>query len=268
MISLTTEQFNKFSSLIYQVLGISISANKKEMLQAKLNKLMFKYEVATVEQFYNLLTKERNTDCWREFIDEITIHKTDFFRENNHFEFLIKNQRWILEKNKRIMNNREIRVWSAGCSTGEEPYTLAITLKETLPPSIRIKILATDVSSGVLVKANLGSYSEKIKSEIQAGYLQKYFIKKSDSYEIVPDIKRLVTFRQFNLTSPFPFRNKFDIIFCRNVMIYFNNQTQQVLLDKFYQVLVPGGLLFIGHSESLINKKHRFGYIEPTIYQK
>ncbi len=264
----TDNHFLKYSRFIYEKFGIHLTDNKRLVLQSKIDKLMGKNNISSYEEYYRMLTQCGDRQYLLEFASEITINKTDFFRENNHFEFIRNNLNFITGNNPRIRGNRELRVWSAGCSTGEEPYTLAMVLKECMPEEIRIKILATDVSSKVLVKAQKGIYHADIRNDVEGYYLNKYFKKTAEGFLIKEDIREMVTFRMFNLMEPFPFKDTFDIIFCRNVVIYFDASTQQSLLDKFYEVMTLRGLLFIGHSESLSGKKHRFQYIQPTIYMK
>lgn len=258
--------FEKFSRLIQDKLGIHLTMAKKEMLQTRLIKLMTKKEIHSYTEYLALL--EWDTESMAEFTDAITINKTDFFREINHFHFLQKSFGLIVQKNPRIMERRELRVWSAGCSTGEEPYTLAMVLSECVPSGVQIKILATDLNRVNLSKASRGVYPAGIRSDVDPVYLQRYFIKDGDNYQVNHELKQLITFRQFNLQHVFPFKGTFDIIFCRNVMIYFDSNVQQRLITKYYNVLTQGGLLFIGHSESLTGKAHRFQYLQPTIYVK
>jgi chemotaxis protein methyltransferase CheR len=258
---------NKFSSLIYDSFGIFLNQSKREMVQSKIERLVKKNNLESCEAYYLLVSKATNP-YWQEFVDEITVHQTGFFRENNHFEYIRSQLRTILENNIRITKTNELRVWSAGCSTGEEPYTLAMVLKEWLPSEIAIKILATDVSERTLAFAQKGAYSATIKKDMDQFYLLSYFNHSEEGYEVKPELKELITFRSFNLMEPFPLQNNFDMIFCRNVMIYFDIKTQQELITKFYDVLTLGGILFIGHSESLVNKQHNFRYLEPTTYLK
>ncbi len=266
MIQISNDLLEKFRTLIYENCGIN--QNKTGLLLQRLDKIIRRYNLDSYEQYYQLLTTGDNQQYWREFIDEVTIHKSSFFRENHHFEFIRSQLRMILENNPRIINNNEIRVWSAGCATGEEPYTLGMVLKEWLPEGMAIKILATDISSRMLTIAQNGTFNANIKKDMDPYYLLRYFKRTDENYQIISNIKELVTFRLFNLIDPFPFRDTFDIIFCRNVMIYFDLRIQQELTYKFYDYLTPGGLLFIGHSESLLNKQHHFQYIQPTIYIK
>lgn len=258
---------NKLYNSIYDNFGIFLNDSKREMVQSKVERLIKKNNLESFEEYYALISKATNP-YWQEFVDEITVHQTNFFRENNHFEFIRSQLRMLLENNSRITKTNEIRVWSAGCSTGEEPYTLAMVLKEWLPSEVAIKILATDVSERAIAFAQKGAYPATVKKDMDQYYLLHYFNHIEDGYEVKPELKELITFRSFNLMEPFPFQNSFDMIFCRNVMIYFDPKTQQELITKFYDVLTTGGVLFIGHSESLVNKKHNFRYLEPTTYIK
>jgi chemotaxis protein methyltransferase CheR len=165
------------------------------------------------------------------------------------------------------LKNREIRAWSAGCSTGEEAYTLSMVLQESFP-NLDIKILATDIDQKVLKKAVSGEYGIGEADDVERYYLAKYFKKTDRSLFVCDEIKSKVTFRQFNLMNKFSFKKGFDIIFCRNVMIYFDAPTQQKILKKFYDALVPGGLLFIGHSEGITDKNPGYIYVQPTVYRK
>lgn len=268
MNKLKDKQFEKFTNLIYDKLGIHIGDAKREMVQGKVSKLMRSVEIECFDEYYAFLIANIKNEHWHEFVDEITIHKTNFFREDNHFEFIRNKMDIIFKHNPRILRNNEIRVWSAAASTGKEAYTLAIVLKEYFPQEINIKILATDISSGVIAKAQKAVYMLDPEDMINPYFLCKYFTKVGNEYAVVPELKQLVTFRTFNLMDHFPFQNTFDIIFCRNVMIYFNNTTQETLIKKFYNVLETGGLLFIGHSESLNQKQYKFKYVQPTIYTK
>lgn len=264
---LSNKQFEKFRNLIKEKLGIELSDAKREMIESKISRLMREEEISSYDEYYSLVLSAKGSP-WQRFVDLITIHKTSFFREDHHFVFLREKIQNILRLNKRIDEEGEIRVWSSACSTGNEAYTIAMVLKEALPSHVKPKILATDVSPGVISKAIKGEYLLGSEDLINSYYLNKYFTKSGTSYTVNPDIKKLVTFRTFNLMDTFPFRDKFDIIFCRNVMIYFPPDRIETLIQKFYQELVGGGMLFIGHSESLINKQYNFRYVQPTIYMR
>lgn len=265
-LSFNDKEFYQFKQFIHKNFGIYFSDAKNEILRNKLTKLMLRHDIKSFQDYYCLLQDKNSPYYLTDFINEITVHKTNFFREKNHFEFIKTKIKAITEINPSIIENNEIRAWSAACSTGEEAYTLAIVLKECLPET-NIKILATDISSQVLLKAKAGIYMIE-KGEIERYYINKYFTIKEGLYHVTDDIRDLITFRQFNLMETFPFKKSFDIIFCRNVLIYFDLETQQQLIDKMYQVLAQGGLMFLGHSEALINKRHNFKYLQPTIYMK
>ncbi len=262
------EHFAKFSEFIYKNYGISMNEARREILRNKLNKLMARHEVHDYDEYFTRLCKAGNGRMMVEFVDEITVNMTSFFRESSHFEYIKSNIPGILERNPGIAGKGEIRVWSAACSTGEEAYTLAMVLKEHLPEYIHVKVLATDISSRVLSKAQAGVYSLSAAGNVEYLYLKKYFVQCSEGYRISEAIRKLVTFRQFNLMESFPFRNSFDMVFCRNVMIYFDPEVRRSLLEKFYSILSPGGLLFIGHSESIAGSALRFSYVQPTIYSR
>jgi len=259
--------FSKYQYYLYTKFGIKISYRKREVLRSKVDKLKLFYKIADYEVFLDTLKKNEGTAFWHDFVHEITTHKTDFFREINHFNFLKENMGKTIINIPSISLRNEIRIWSAGCSTGEEPYTIAMLMNE-IKPELYVRILATDISKETLQTAMKGTYSPSIKKNISPYYLSKYFLRDGINFSIKDEIKNKVVFRQFNLIDLFPFKRKFDIIFCRNVMIYFSDNIIEDLLNKFYKTLVENGLLFIGHSESLISKKHTFKYIQPTIYKK
>jgi len=249
--------------------GVHYSTQKTGTLEVKLNKLMAKNNIDSYKAYYELITGVNNVEQLTQFLDETTTHTTNFFRERHHFEYIQKNIQDILSSNRRIRGNKEIRVWSSACSTGEEPYTLGIVLKEILPEDFKIRILATDISKKSIMKASKGIYGKNgIEKDIGKYYLAKYFDKQGEDYCVNKEIKDLITFRTFNLMESFNFKKGFDIVFCRNVMIYFEPQIQANLTDKIYNELVHGGLLFTGHSESLAFREHKYKYVEPAIYLK
>lgn len=261
-----------FCAYLYKNMGIYIEDNKHSLLSQKLTKLMIDAGVSNIGEYYHYIVappiSEKQRAIQNTFIDTVTVHKTNFFRENNHFEFIKRNISQIIQESPTIKITKEIRVWSSACSTGEEAYTLAMLFKEILPPDIRVKILATDISPKSIRTALDGVYKFGPEDNITNYHINRYFTKKDDSWVISDEIKNSVTFRLFNLMDSFPFKNPFDIIFCRNVMIYFDRDVQEKLINNFYNALANNGLLFIGHSESLIQIRHNFMYHEPTIYKK
>lgn len=261
-----------FCDYLYSNMGIFTEPGKKNLLAQKLSKLMQDAGVANAGEYYHFIVSppitERQKELKNKFLDTVTVHKTNFFRENNHFEFMQRNIASIIDEIPSIRYSNEIRVWSSACSTGEEAYTLAMLLKEILPANVRPKILATDISPQSIKRALEGVYKFGPEDNITNYYINKYFTKSGNEWTISSELKNLVTFRLFNLMESFPFKNPFDIIFCRNVMIYFNKEVQEKLVNNFYKALSKKGILFIGHSESLIQIKHEFTYFEPTIYKK
>jgi len=273
-------QFNKidsrylemFCEYLNKTLGIYIEDSKKDLLAQKIAKLMRDDAIENIAEYYHFILSppisERHKRIKDKFIDNVTVHKTNFFRENNHFEFIKKNIGKIIDQSPTAKTTRELRVWSSAASTGEEPYTLAMLFNEILPIGMKVKILGTDISPKSITTGMEGKYKFGIEDNLTSFYINKYFVQDGEHHRVTDEIKRLVTFRLFNLMEPFPFNNPFDIIFCRNVMIYFNRETQEKLVNNFYKHLSDNGLLFIGHSESLIQIKHSFNYHEPTIYKK
>ena len=261
-----------FSEYLYKNMGIYIEPSKKSLLAQKLTKLMNDADITNAGEYYHFIVSppisEKQKALKNTFLDTVTVHKTNFFRENNHFEFIQRNIAKIIEESPTAKFTNEIRIWSSACSTGEEAYTLAMLFKEILPPGMRAKILATDISPDSIRKALNGTYKFGPEDNITNYYINKYFTKNEDTWSICDEIKNNVTFRLFNLMETFPFKNPFDIIFCRNVMIYFDKEVQEKLVNNFYNSLSKNSLLFIGHSESLIQIKHQFTYHEPTIYKK
>lgn len=261
-----------FCEYLYKNMGIFTENTKKNLLAQKLSKLMSEAGITNSGEYYHFIVSppisERQKELKDKFIDTVTVHKTNFFRENNHFEFLQKNISNIIAESQSAKISGELRVWSSACSTGEEAYTLSMLFKEILPAGMRAKILATDISPDSIRKALACSYKFGPEDNITNYYINKYFTKINDSWTITDEVKNCITFRLFNLMDVFPFKNPFDIIFCRNVMIYFDKEVQERLVNNFYNALGQKGLLFIGHSESLIQIKHSFTYHEPTIYKK
>ena len=267
--AMTDNQFLKYQDLIYRRLGILYKEEKRDMLLGKVSRHMRNMGIEGYDQFFQIIRSAGDSDSiWTDLVDDITIHTTNYFRERNHFDYISRNVETIVKNNPRIVQRAEIRGWSSACSTGEEAYTMAMVLKDCMGDRAIPKILATDVSKGSVAKAIRGEYRKDIRRDVDPLVLQRYFTKAGEIYRISKDIKRLITFRSFNLAENFPFRDTFDLIFCRNVMIYFSPEMQQSLLNKLYKALTPGGLLFIGHSESLIGKVHRFQYIQPTVYMR
>jgi len=267
---LPDDLFNKFREYVYQQARISLGENKRELIRARFGKTIRQRHMSGFQEYYNWIINDKTGEASREVMNAISTNLTSFFRENQHFEFLGKT---LLP---RLASQPRLRAWSAGCSTGEEVYTIAITILESLPGAERmdIKLLATDVDTEVVAHGARGVYGQDRVRDVPAAIVKQYFDRAPDDNRGRPQVRlkdavrRLVTFRHLNLFGTWPFKGKFDFIFCRNVMIYFDRETQEMLVNRFYEQLVAGGHLFIGHSEGLSNVKHNFEYVQPTIYRR
>ncbi len=271
---LTDEEFENLRDLIYKTCGIHLTKAKKELMHARLSKRLRAGGFESFKEYYQFLIKGDSSAELVHLTDAISTNLTSFFRESRHFEYLTK--KGFPNMFAGPGSSLRLRFWSAGCSTGEEAYSLAITLLNYLflrnPADMDIKILGTDISTSVLQKAVSGIYSQDTIINISESDRKKFFHKFKQGndyyYQVKDSVKNLITFRRLNLMESFPFKEIFDVIFCRNVMIYFDRPNQEVLVKKFYNCLKPGGLFMIGHSESLTCLKQPFEYIMPTIYIK
>lgn len=259
------EEFIKYRDFIQHNFGIFYADIKKDILKIKIDKCLLKSGVNSYDDYFKIISEGENSSFINSFINEITVNKTEFFREQDQLNFLIENSENIFKSIPNIKQNSEIKVWSMACSTGQEPYSVAMVLNEIFP-FLNIKILATDLSSKVLKTASSGKYPVEFKKEIDPLYLNKYFNRFEDYLEVKPFIRDMVTFRHFNLINPFPFNENFDMIFCKNVMIYFDMETQKDIISKIHNCLSPGGLLFLGLSESLLNKSNLLKSLKYSIY--
>jgi len=271
---LSDRDFERISQLVHSQCGINLHDGKKELVKARLGKRLREGNFRSFSDYYKHVTTRGGTDELITMIDSISTNLTYFFREESHFQRLQTVARSILDNASRQMRKMPaIRIWCAGCSTGEEPYSLGITIKETLNGfPANVKIMATDISTRVLKIAADGVYPIEKTKNISSSLLRKYFQQgqgKWDGYvRIKKEISDMIDFSRFNLMETPPSNQEFDIIFCRNVMIYFDKPTQASVVNKFYNCLDNGGYLFIGHSESLTGLEHAFKYIEPSVYRK
>jgi chemotaxis protein methyltransferase CheR len=273
--ALSTQLFHQFSQLVYQQCGINLHEGKRELLQARLNKRLRATGVQSYQDYYRFVTLPDNQAEIIQFLDCISTNLTYFFREPKHFEFLEQVAMPELLASKRTTRNTRIRLWSAACSTGEEPYSLAMCVLPHLSEAEKrdFRILGTDISTRVLEIARKGLYAKDRVGKVPGG-LRKQFFQRRDGadgevyYEVAPALKQTVVFRRLNLKERYPFSGPFDYIFCRNVMIYFDKATQQELIQKMAGYLSPGGYLFVGHSESLTGLQHSLNYVRPSVYQK
>lgn len=263
--------YEKISRLVYEQCGINLHEGKKELVKARLGKRLREGNFKSFSDYYRHVVTEEGTNELIHMIDSLSTNLTSFFREESHFNTL---RQIVKTRNEgRKGGAIKLRVWSAGCSTGEEPYSLAICLAETVNGKVLdVKIMATDISTRVLKTAVAGVYRDERLQNMASPLLKKYFQigcgKSMGYYRVKKEIRDMVQFERFNLMDTPPSNFQFDVIFCRNVMIYFDKATQAGLISRFYHSLNEGGYLFIGHSESLTGLSHSFKYIEPNIYRK
>jgi chemotaxis protein methyltransferase CheR len=266
--------FKQFSMLVYEQCGINLHEGKKALLQARLNKRLRLTGIGSYEEYFKFITSGGNPGEFVHFLDSISTNLTYFFRESQHFDFLDQVALPELIAKKQKDRDSKIRIWSAGCSTGEEPYSLAMCVLAHLPEITRwdFRILATDISTRVLNAASRGIYSEEKIQKVPPALRQANFQKISSTngkpdFEIAPHVKRVITFHRLNFKEPYSFKGLFDFIFCRNVMIYFDKETQGELVNRMAGFLSPGGYFFVGHSESLTGLAHKLSYVRPAIYR-
>ena len=273
---LSEGDFKFICQFVYETTGIVLNDSKREMLYRRLTRIVRERKLNSFADYCQLLREqgEQEKDF---FINAITTNLTSFFRENHHFEYLTTEEIPALIKSKAAEANgkKRLRFWSSACSTGEEPYSLAITILEAMKSDLSmwdIKILATDIDSNVLAKGKAGIYDVNRIEDIPQKLKQSYFFqgcgKSSDSVKVHDKLKNLITFKQLNLLHDWPMKGPFDAIFCRNVIIYFDKKTQIELFARYYELLAPGGLLFLGHSENLGNYQQYFSTVGRTIFRK
>ena len=249
--------------------GILVPDDKFDMFYSRLSKRVRMHGLENFKEYCHFL-KDNHTLEFTDFINAVTTNLTSFFRENHHFEYLEKTA--LPEIIKRNSSTKTIKVWSAGCSTGEEPYSLAMTLLENIPTGWDIKLLATDLDTNVLQTAADGVYNTDRVDGLSASMLKKWFKRgtgsNSNKVKISKQCQDIISFKQLNLMKEWPMKQGFDFIFCRNVLIYFDRDTKELLAQKYGKLLVTGSHLFIGHSESLNQLDTDFNLIGNTIYKK
>lgn len=273
-VKMTSEEFNKLSRFIYSEYGIKMPEVKKTMLQSRLQKRLKALNLSSFKEYVDFVFSSKGqAEEVIHMIDVVSTNKTDFFREPVHFEYL--NEKVLPEFCATNPHSKHIRVWSAGCSSGEEPYTIAVTLEEykLKCPALEYNIYATDISSRILKQAADAIYKSNRIDVIPISLRKKYFLKSKDPSKglvrVSPHLRNKVNFQRLNfMQSSFNVPHKFDVIFCRNVLIYFDRNTQENVINKLCQYLKPGGYFFLGHSESITNFEVPLIQIKPTIFKR
>ncbi len=269
---LTDSLFKKIAKYVYDVCGINLTERKRELVSTRIGKVIRQKKLAGFQEYYDYLINDQTGEAVAELMNAISTNLTSFFREPKHFDFLKSDILPELVEKARKTGDHHLRGWSAGCSTGAEAYTIAMTLANSIPEifSWNARILATDIDTNVMDTGSRGVYNMDMLKQIPPLMAKKFLQRSKDgaNFRVKAQLRNLVKFKYLNLIEPFPLKGKFDFIFCRNVMIYFDRPTQQNLIDKFSAFLKPGGYLFIGHSEGLSAVEHNLKYVRPTIYQK
>lgn len=270
---ISDREFNAIRELVYARFGINLGEHKKSLVVGRLQKVLMQRGFRTFQQYYDWLKNDSSGAGLEELANRITTNHTFFNREPAHFEFFADTLLPQLVERRRAENRREIRLWCAGCSSGEEPYTLMMLMREHLGADAgnwKTILLATDLSATVLRKAIMGVYDAERVSQMPVHLRRRWFVQQKDgNVRVADEIRGAVIYRRHNLMSAsFPFRHQFDAIFCRNVMIYFDHQTRMELVTKFHHHTAPGGYLFIGHSETLGRDETPYEYVMPALYRK
>jgi chemotaxis protein methyltransferase CheR len=271
---LSDEEFKKLSEFIYNEYGIRMPPVKKIMLQSRLQKRLRELGITSFKEYVKyVFSKEGQDNEVIHMIDVVSTNKTDFFREPIHFDFLANNV--VPEFFESNQGRRSMKIWSAGCSSGEEPYTIAIILNECKEKyrSFDYTIFGTDISSRILNTAHDAIYKENRVEEIPLSYKRKYFLKSKDrtnpTVRVISELRNKTSYARLNfMDNSYNINESFDVIFCRNVLIYFDREAQENVINKLCTKLKPGGYFFLGHSESITSMKVPLKQIKPTIFIK
>lgn len=273
MIPITEKEFKQISSLLYENFGINLTDKKQTLVRGRLNKIITTKGYENFTNYYNAVKEDKTGMLQIELADHLSTNHSYFFRENEHFKYLTTTILPEIESSNHLKSPSELRIWCAGCAAGEEPYTLAILLKEYFGNKLlgtKAVILATDISTSALSTAKSGIYSQDKLKSMPAKYVDQYFNKMGNGkYSVKESLRSLILYKRLNLMSEkFPFTNKFHIVFCRNVMIYFDKVTRETLISKYHKNLIDNGILFIGHSETIGRNSSQFQYLIPAVYRK
>jgi chemotaxis protein methyltransferase CheR len=270
-ISLTDREFERVKQRVYRVAGISLSDAKRTLVVSRLFKVVRTLGLASFDAYIDYLERQGTEKDAQDFVNALTTNLTRFYREDHHFEHLLQHVQTVTASRPRMSSGGRprLRIWSAGCSTGHEPYTIALCLLSALPELKRwdFKILATDIDTNVIAKAAQGIYPEAELAGLSAERAAAFERPRDGTIRIPQAARELVSFMPLNLIESWPVKGPFDAIFCRNVAIYFDKQTQAQVFGRFRSVLAPDGFLYIGHSENLGAGAADFRLVGKTIYQ-
>jgi chemotaxis protein methyltransferase CheR len=262
----TPADFAAISRTVADVAGIQLREGKEGLVRARLARRLRQLGADSYRDYLERVRADATGRELAHMVDLLTTNKTSFFREPAHFDLL---RARVLPEFAGAAGG--LRVWSAGCSTGEEPYTIAMVLRDALGDAEwrAARVLATDISERVLARARAGEYADEAVAEVDPALQRRHFVRDAGGgWAVQPALRAPVRFAPLNLMGPWPMRGPFHAIFCRNVMIYFDKPTQAALVGRYYDLLAPGGYLFVGHSESLSAVGHAFAYVQPAVYRK
>lgn len=266
--ALNDEQFRRIAQIIGDHAGIVLGDAKKHLVYGRLVRRLRILGLPGFDEYLELINSPSSQE-FEQFVNALTTNLTSFFREPAHFDFL---ESTLIPGLVSRKSDRIIRVWSAGCSTGEEPYSIAMSILDVLPRDWSVRILATDLDSDVVARAQAGIYPAERLAGVSDARIKRYFLKGKgehlDKVKVRPEVAELITFKPLNLLHQWPFKKSFDIVFCRNVVIYFDKVTQATLFNRFADVLDTKAHLFVGHSETLYKVTDRFKLLGNTIYRK
>lgn len=263
------QDFARVKKMVYDFAGIDLNDSKKSLVYNRLSKRIRFLGLSSFKAYLDYVVEQGESE-FVHLINAITTNLTFFFRENHHFEYLADTV--IPKLIKENQKTKKIRIWSAGCSTGEEPYSLAIVLKETVPADWDARVIATDLDTNVVETGQAGVYKDDRLKGVSESRKKRWFLKGTGSMQgwikVKPELQEIIDFGQINLMNDWPIKEKLDVIFCRNVVIYFDKPTQSKLFDRYANQMADSGYLFVGHSESLYKVCNRFELLGKTIYQK
>lgn len=268
MLKLTDAEFKSLTTFVHDKYGIDLS-KKRVLIEGRMSNMLLSHGITTFQQYIDILFADKTGNEMTQLLNKLTTNYTYFKRENEHFQFLMEHALPFFEQTHA---SKVLQIWSAGCSSGQEPYTLAMYLHDyfgTRKGMWDTTILASDISEQVLAKARAAIYTDAEIKDIPPEWRVKYLTDLHDGrFQVCESIRKEVVFRTVNLMDPFHFKKPFDLILCRNVMIYFDTKTKEKLVNQFYDWSAESAFLFIGHSESLNRETTRYNYIQPAIYQK
>jgi chemotaxis protein methyltransferase CheR len=268
----TDKDFALIRKLVSQHTGIVLSEAKRDMVYSRLARRLRKLNLRDFKDYCHIVENEAEAEELTHFTNAITTNLTSFYREPHHFQYL--KTKLLPELMSRNAASKRIRLWSAGCSTGEEPYTLAMAIRDVIPENSGwdVRILATDLDSNVLETGSNGIYGDERVKGLDKSLLRKWFLRGKNgmggTVRVSPSLQSMISFKQLNLMGKWPVKGPFDFIFCRNVVIYFDKPTQSILFDRYADLLIENGHLFLGHSETMFKTCDRFELIGNTIYKK